>query len=404
MENTLRGTCSSFLCLFRTTHLYIVLEPEPEPEPLENVLLTVANDPIIGIFNTVAGGNTNLASLDGNDAGSYYPKESPAHAIDNSVWTKYNNQGNGPQSVSSATKGVGTGFIVTPRYGLSIVTGFQFATGNDRPQRDPLTITLECTNVTQDDRLIGKNWKLIYTGETGLKTDPGRSRFGQRQTFNNTIAAKSYRLIVTSQRLPEYSIQYSEAHLYGNVIITDIVREYVVMNVQYDIANAVIFNSQKPTSVLEIDATNYMSTEQKMTKSRTIATTITNTWSFRQALTMGVKISVTAGIPNVAEMTSVETSLEHTFEIENGQSISNEETFTSELELTAPPRSRVHATLGLLDGQADIKFTSTLITIYEDGRKLVEQGAQGVFRSVSAHKMIATYYEPIPIDIVSSIG
>jgi hypothetical protein len=148
----------------------------------------------------------------------YYPNESPAHAIDNNVWTKYNNQGNGPQSVLSASKGVGTGFIVTPYYELSIVTGFQFATGNDRWQRDPLTITLECTNVTGNDRLIGSNWILIYSGETGLQNDPGRSAFGSRKTIQNTFVAKSYRLIVTSQRSSEHSVQYSEAHLYGNVI------------------------------------------------------------------------------------------------------------------------------------------------------------------------------------------
>ncbi|CAF1185805.1 unnamed protein product [Rotaria sordida] len=398
IERSIIGTSK----VFNTTENTIT-EPEPELEPLENVLLTTSNDRIVGIFNTVAGGNTNPASMDGNDAGSYYPKESPEHAIDNNVWTKYNNQGNGPQSLSSPTKGVGTGFIVTPQYGLSIVTSFQFATGNDRPQRDPLTITLEGTNVTSDDQSIGKNWKLIYMGETGLKIDPGRSSFGKRQTLNNTMAAKSYRLIVTSQRLPEHSVQYSEAHLYGNVIRTDIVREYIVMNVQYDIANAVLFNSQKPTSVLEIDAINYMSTEQKMTKSRTIATTITNTWSFSYALTVGVKITISAGVPGFAEI-SIETSVEHTFETQYGQSISNEEAFTSELELIAPPRSKVRATLGLLDGQADIKFTSTLTTIYEDGRRLVQQGAPGLFRSVSVHKMIATYYEPTPIDIESNIG
>ncbi len=62
------------------------------------------------------------------------------------------------------------------------------------------------------------------------------------------------------------------------------VKEYIVFNVQYDLANAAIFSSQRPTSVLEIDAVNYMSTEQKMSKSRTISTIKTNTWSLNIAI------------------------------------------------------------------------------------------------------------------------
>ncbi len=84
--------------------------------------------------------------------------------------------------------------------------------------------------------------------------------------------------------------------------------------------------------------------------------------------------------------------------------MSNEESFTAVLELVAPPHSRVRATVGLLDGYTDIKFTSTLITIFKDGSRLVEQGATGLFKNVAVHKMIATYYDPIPIDINSNTG
>ena len=94
----------------------------------------------------------------------------PAFAIDNDfVTSKYRNFGE-----------LDTGFIVTPTFSGgshsgTVVSALRIWTGNDAPERDPLTFTLEGTN---GDPLMGI-YTLIASGSTGVDTDPGRSHGGQ---------------------------------------------------------------------------------------------------------------------------------------------------------------------------------------------------------------------------------
>lgn len=177
-------------------------------------IITRPGDPIVGLYNTTAGAST------GGKNGRYSNSTGfPAKAICNLTSTKYLNLGgNGDAFVVATASGVGTGFYVTPTISdSSIATSLLFATGNDAPNRDPITVTLEGSNLdTLDD---GSNWTLIYNGPTGISptTDPGRQTYVAQQNFSNTIAYKSYRLLVTSQRGSEWAVQYSEAQIIGYV-------------------------------------------------------------------------------------------------------------------------------------------------------------------------------------------
>jgi hypothetical protein len=184
--------------------------------------VTTPGDPITGIWQTVAGGNSTLALGGPNhDAGHYPDGEPPPAAIDNNFaspnGTKYLNFGNGNEGQSSATQGTGTGFFVTPSAGKSIVTGFRIAAANDAPERDPLAITLEGSNALSGlDQ--GSNWSLIYSGVSGLATDPGRFIFGPEVDFINAVPYSSYRLLVTQQRGVANSVQYGEVELLGTIV------------------------------------------------------------------------------------------------------------------------------------------------------------------------------------------
>ena len=118
------------------------------------IQITAAGDPITGISATVIGGNDTIATA-GTGSGQFPAAESPPNAIDQlykspytTAGTKYLNFGNGNSGVTSATKGVGTGFYVTPVFGSSVVNAIQMATANDSPNRDPLTVSLEGSNAT----------------------------------------------------------------------------------------------------------------------------------------------------------------------------------------------------------------------------------------------------------------
>ncbi len=179
-------------------------------------VVTTPGDPINGIWNTTAGGNS-TASSPGSGAGQYPSGEGPANAIDMTL-AKYLNFGNGDGGVSSPTKGVGTGFYVTPSVGATILSAFQFQTGNDNPARDPLTITLEGSNALGADLALGASWTLLYSGTTGLDAFAGsRNTFGASQTLTGLGAYTSYRVLVTSQRGSDNSVQYDEVRLFGTL-------------------------------------------------------------------------------------------------------------------------------------------------------------------------------------------
>ncbi|CAF3855670.1 unnamed protein product [Adineta steineri] len=175
--------------------------------------LTHPNDAIFGICNTIVGGDSTPSDISGSNQCNFYPGEMPANVIDNDELTKYTNFGNGTISTSSITQGCYTGFYVTLSNSPSVLKAVQFRTGNDNPNRDPITITIEGTNSTL--LTVGNSWILIYSGSSGLDNDPGRYELGLQQTFNNTIAYTSYRLLVTTKRAIGVAVQYSEAFLFG---------------------------------------------------------------------------------------------------------------------------------------------------------------------------------------------
>lgn len=197
---------------------------------LAQVKITNPGDPITGIWQTTIGGNSTASTAGTANAGQYPAGEPPAAAIDGRYTqpygatppqgTKYLNFGTGGGGgVSAITKGVGTGYYVTPALGPSIVTGIQIATANDAPERDPLTVSLEGSNATGADLALGSSWTLIDDSiNLGIDTNPGRYFLAPMQTFTNTTQYTSYRVLVQTQRASANSTQYGELTLHGIVI------------------------------------------------------------------------------------------------------------------------------------------------------------------------------------------
>ena len=163
-----------------------------------------------GIYNTVAGGNS-LASSIGNSIGQFPSAERPAKGCDSNMTTKYLNFGNCTERQNNSLAcGVNTGFYVTPAVNSSLAVGLVMCSGNDAVACDPMTITLEGSNQNGTDLTLGSSWTLIYSGPSSLQMDPGRSACGDMISFNNTMAFQSYRLLITSKRNLENSMQFSE--------------------------------------------------------------------------------------------------------------------------------------------------------------------------------------------------
>ena len=186
------------------------------------VQITSAGDPITGISATAIGGDSTAATA-GTGANQYPAGEPPTSAIDQkyqqpytSAGTKYLNFGAGASNVTSATKGVGTGFYVTPAAGASIANAIQVATANDAAERDPLTVSIEGSNATGAALDLGSNWTLIAAlVNLGIDAETPRYTQGPVVSFANTTAFTSYRVLVQSHRGVANSVQYGEMNLFN---------------------------------------------------------------------------------------------------------------------------------------------------------------------------------------------
>lgn len=178
-------------------------------------VVTTYTETIYGIWNAVAGGSSSPASP-GTTAGCYVPAESPPNAFDGNPATKYLSFGNCNIATVSTSCGVGTGFYFTAQNGISLLRGVRLCTANDAPNRDPMTMTIEGSNQPSSTLTSGSSWTLIYSGPTGLNTDPGRFTWGVQRNFTNNVWYASYRVLITSIRGADCATQYMEVNLIGN--------------------------------------------------------------------------------------------------------------------------------------------------------------------------------------------
>jgi len=175
--------------------------------PLAGSNIVSVSDVVNGLKQTVKGG-ANILAVSGTD---YSTGESPANIRDGNVNTKYFNS----SQDGTIRKGINSGFVITPVAGTKAVNGIQFATANDTPTRDPVTITIEGSNATNADQASGNGFALVWEGMTTLDTDPGRKMWGKLINFWNTTPYKTYRVLVTGTAGATDGTQYSDVKLFA---------------------------------------------------------------------------------------------------------------------------------------------------------------------------------------------
>ena len=182
--------------------------------------ITLAGDPIRG--GQLIGTTFTVATQGGS--GNSFPSagEDPSRSIDGLATTKYLNFGE-----------TDTGYIVLPTVGASIVTGIDFVTANDAPERDPASYTLYGSNsvtvlTPNTFSLTSDSFTLISSGALSLPNtganitgDPGNQGrgFASSISFSNTADYTSYILVFpTVRNSSANSMQIAEATLTGAAI------------------------------------------------------------------------------------------------------------------------------------------------------------------------------------------
>jgi hypothetical protein len=147
---------------------------------------------------------------------NYYPQEPPVAVFDNNFTTVFTSYGICNITWVSTTCGQNTGLYLTLNSGPIILAAFYIGTNNYSSQRDPMTITIEGSNLNGSVLTLGSSWTLIYNGTTGLTPNPGRAILGPLQTLPSfSMRFASYRLLVTSKRGNDTCVSYSEFVMLG---------------------------------------------------------------------------------------------------------------------------------------------------------------------------------------------
>jgi hypothetical protein len=167
-------------------------------ETVHGAAILSPGDVILGIDSDITGGAPQS---------SYPGNENPPLALDETSSTKYLNFG-----------GTGSGFIVTPTGGSSIVRSLLITTANDAVGRDPSSFALYGTNspIMSFDNGDGslEPWTLIKMDLLALPDT--RFADGPVSSFANSTAYTSYRLLFPTLK-GDPLMQVADVRMFGSV-------------------------------------------------------------------------------------------------------------------------------------------------------------------------------------------
>jgi len=174
-----------------------------------NADVSAPTDPIVGVAATPGSATSTLSTAGGGSGNAFPTAEGPANVIDNSQADKY---------LNFQQSNAGFIFTATTNGPLVNLTGFRISTANDAVERDPATISIEGTTSANATTTLNSTWTSIYSGVSGLATDPGRNTFGSTVSFAQSGNFNSFRVLITSVRTPASanSFQFGEMELIGN--------------------------------------------------------------------------------------------------------------------------------------------------------------------------------------------
>lgn len=168
-------------------------------------VLGLMSAPVFGIPILKPGDFIIAIDTDGMVSSSSYPAaEAPPNLLDSNPATKYLNRG-----------GAGSGFIVTPSLGATLVQSFALTTANDAVTRDPTSWELYGTNeaIKSLDNSTGlaESWTLMDSGAITLPD--ARLTVGPVVPVNNMNLYTSYKMIWPTNR-GSSNLQVADAALY----------------------------------------------------------------------------------------------------------------------------------------------------------------------------------------------
>ncbi|XP_034025387.1 natterin-2 [Thalassophryne amazonica] len=156
------------------------------------------------------------------------------------------------------------------------------------------------------------------------------------------------------------------------------ITEQTMKDVKYQTEGVSVIEG-KPEVMRRSTAKNQHCLEVTKTVTLTKDISTEERWDVTNAITLGVKTTVTAGIPDVSSA-SLEVSMMATREFTKGASKTETQSYMVSVLVPVPPKQSCTVSMVAQVNKADIPFTATLIRTYRGGKK-TQTTTKGFYRT-----------------------
>ncbi|XP_034025388.1 natterin-2-like [Thalassophryne amazonica] len=156
------------------------------------------------------------------------------------------------------------------------------------------------------------------------------------------------------------------------------ITEQTMKDVKYQTEGVSVIEG-KPEVMRRSTAKNQHCLEVTKTVTLTKDISTEERWDVTNAITLGVKTTVTAGIPDVSSA-SLEVSMMGTREFTKGASKTETQSYMVSVLVPVPPKQSCTVSMVAQVNKADIPFTATLIRTYRGGKK-TQTTTKGFYRT-----------------------
>jgi len=164
------------------------------------------------------------------------------------------------------------------------------------------------------------------------------------------------------------------------------IEKIFMYNVQYDLSK-----EKQQTAPSKMSPTVMVNPTGRTVKaSRTLTYTVaeSSTFTFSQAIAIGIAVEFTAGIPLISHKTTVSVTATSTFTTGQTTTKTHSDSITAFIEL--PPKSQSTAVITGTEYKADIPYTATIKKVYYDG-SFGYATISGVYKGVAISERTVTY-------------
>jgi len=148
-----------------------------------------------------------------------------------------------------------------------------------------------------------------------------------------------------------------------------------------------------PVALDTITLSNNSSSEtQNASITRSYSTTNTSSWSITGGLKIGIKTTISTGIPWVVEG-KVEVSGEISFAYTYGRAHASTQTFQYTAQVSVPKNTQVTAQVTATQGSLTVKYTAVMDIWYADGVSATVD-LDGTYSGITSYNIVVSYSSP----------